>query len=134
MPRLTNTEYLIRQEILKRVWKVKRGDFGYLSFQQQRDLHDYFAASKELTDEELLEHRQDVSKLDPSLPHRASKAFLAFLRPPKSMATSRVTVRPIVRPEMDFLDLAEALLDFVDRLPAEERERFAQQGAKFDED
>ena len=81
MPKLTNTEYLIRHEMLRRVWGTDYKPFSYLSYQQQRDLHDYYNLSKDSTEEELLKHRAKATKADSSLPQRASRAFLAILRP-----------------------------------------------------
>lgn len=80
MPRLTSTEYLIRHQMLKRIWNNDRRQFSLLSYNQQRDLHDFFQPTSELDDQALLDKRSEITELDPSLPHRASKAFLAILR------------------------------------------------------
>lgn len=69
-----------------------------------------------------------------SLPHRASKAFLAFLRPPKTRRTGGVTVRPIARPEIDYYALTEVLLDAVEKLSPKERAKLAKQGEMIQRD
>jgi hypothetical protein len=131
MPRLSNNEYLIRHQMLKRIWEHDRRQFSLLSYNQQRDLHDFFFLTEELDDEALLQKRSEITRLDPSLPHRASKAFLAMLRP-KSQSQSvtsgkkNVRVLPLARPKVDVEMLAEALLDYVSQLPPEERDRLAE--------
>lgn len=46
-----------------------------LSPTEQWALHGYYEFTKHLTDGELLAHRAAVSRVQPSLPHRAGKAF-----------------------------------------------------------
>ena len=46
-----------------------------LSSTEQWMLRSYYEFTKHLTDDELLAHRAAVSKVQPSLPHRAGKAF-----------------------------------------------------------
>jgi hypothetical protein len=75
MPRLTNKDYLRFHRFLKQVWKDTPSAFSVLSPTQQQNLHRYYQPSKNLTNAELLVHRQQISKQSPSLPFNAGKAF-----------------------------------------------------------
>ncbi|HVX58722.1 MAG TPA: hypothetical protein VG964_03220, partial [Candidatus Saccharimonadales bacterium] len=76
MPRLSTAEYLQRQQVLNRAWFEFGGrHFAYLSSREQWDLHAYFQPSKHLTKEELIRHRRQITKEQPSLPARAGKAW-----------------------------------------------------------
>jgi hypothetical protein len=44
-------------------------------FDQQRDVHAYYQPTQDLSDAELLIYRRVITKEQPSLPARASKAF-----------------------------------------------------------
>ena len=98
--------------------------------------------SKELTDTELLEHRRAITKLRPSLPHRAGKAYVAIrswqreaesligLQPTSTpvslqpaVSTERIRIKAILKPEPDFTKIAQVLLGV-----AEQMEREAQDG------
>lgn len=134
MPRLTNTEYLIRHDLAHNVWTNNPAYFRYLSPKQQRDLHDYFQITSDASDEQLNDHRQQLVEGDPSLPHRAGRAFLAFLRPPVEITTPKKrrsqnsVVRPVLNPEPDIAGLARVLIDHVMSLREEERDRLAEEG------
>ena len=134
MSRLADTEYLIRHEMVHRAWKQDKRLYTHLSFSQQRDIHDYYLGARHCTEAELLEHRQQVTKKDPSLPHRASRAFLAMLRPsatppaPTGKLThrgTRLSVRPLVRPDPDLDAIAKVVLDVVRNMSPEERAKLA---------
>ncbi|OFJ53378.1 hypothetical protein BEL07_13005 [Mycolicibacterium grossiae] len=91
--------------------------FLYLTFRDQVDLHTYFQFASDKTEAELIEHRRNVHALDRSLPHRAGRAYARLIRGERAPATSsalsdgsRISVRAIVRPEIDFRMLAKALL------------------------
>jgi hypothetical protein len=134
MPRLTDTEYLIRHDMIARVWRGEHSRLSYLTARQQRDLHDYFQTTSTATDEELVIERRRLTEAHPSLPHRASRAFLALLRPSESTlpgatrSSKNITVRPVIRPDIDVDHLARALMDLVASLPQEERDRLAEEG------
>lgn len=130
MPTLSDEDYLVRHVMLHRVWGKDTRPFTHLTYQQQSDIHDYYQPAKILTNEELLAHRKKITKTDPSLPHRASRAFLVMLRPetqpePASAGIDakgrKITVRPLVKPEIDTEKLASALLDMVKKMTPEER-------------
>ena len=130
MPKLNNDEYIARHEELNRIWGEAQSLFTYLTYQQQRDLHDYLVPTKELTREELLAYRRRITRSDPSLPQRAGRAFQAILHPelqpspPSSPPDEKgrvITVRPLARPEIDVEKLAFALLSYVEKLSPEEK-------------
>lgn len=76
MTRLPNTTYLIQHHQLKDEWFSESGGaFIMLSPTEQWTLHSYYEFTKSLTDNELLAYRAAISKAQPSLPHRAGKAF-----------------------------------------------------------
>jgi hypothetical protein len=129
MPKLSNEDYLIRHEMLHRVWGTDNRHFAGLTYQQQRDLHDYYVPAKDLTNDELLAHRRKVTKQSPSLPQRASKAFLVMLKPEAQpdhyvhtdKKGRKITIRPLVRPEIDTEKLAMALLDLAKKLSPKDK-------------
>lgn len=130
MPKLTNDEYIARHEKLHWIWGEAQSLFTYLTYQQQRDLHDYFVPTKELTRDELLAYRKRITRSDPSLPQRAGRAFQAILhpelqpQPPSSPPDKKgrvITIRPLARPEIDAEKLAFALLSYVEKLSPEEK-------------
>jgi len=76
MTRLTNTTYLTQHHQLKDEWSSESGGaFIMLSPTEQWTLHSYYEFTKHLTNDQLLAHRATVSEAQPSLPHRAGKAF-----------------------------------------------------------
>lgn len=78
MPRLTDADYLSQRKKLRSDWFDHHAHgFSYLSSREQYDLHRYFAVAKLFGEEELLAHRAEVTKTDPSLPQRAGRAFAA---------------------------------------------------------
>ena len=76
MTRLTNTTYLAQHHQLKSEWLSEGGGaFVMHSPTEQWALHGYYEFTKNLNDGELLAHRAAASRVEPSLPHRAGKAF-----------------------------------------------------------
>ena len=142
MPRLTDNTFIQRHHILRDVWLKLHQIYHELPSDQYWDLHSYFRPSKELTNTELLEHRRTITKLRPSLPHRAGKAYAAIrsaqreaqfpvraqLTPtPVSLqtavSTERIRIKAILKPEPDFTKIAQVILGV-----AEQMEREAQDG------
>lgn len=129
MSRLANEEYLYQRNRLRVSW-FEHGGFAFarLNSQEQMDLHDYFAPSKDLSDEELIAHRVAIAEAFPSLPQKAGKAYqeiTAHLEQPKLPPTPlpnraarrrptrgprHVIVRTVRRPEVDVYKLSRALL------------------------
>ncbi|WP_157931080.1 hypothetical protein [Mycobacteroides abscessus] len=93
------------------------GWFGYLSAQEQWDLHKYFLLTEHLSDVELLEHRRTITEEKPSLPQRAGRAFSCLEHgtwkkvPPTQLANGRsISVQGIMRPKPDLELLAKAVV------------------------
>lgn len=134
MPRLSDVEYLIRHDLVHNVWTNNPAYFGYLTDRQQRDIHVYFQTTSDAKDDELISRRKLLTRNNPSLPHRAGRAFLAFLRPPveetrpQSTKSKNTSTRIVANPEIDFPRLVETLMDQVASLPKEERDKLAEEG------
>ncbi len=79
MSRLTQNNYLDRRLFLRQRWAVNDGAaFGELSLQDQLDLHDYYALSIPVTNEQALQHRLAMTNAFPSLPQKAGRAYGAL--------------------------------------------------------
>lgn len=127
MPRLTNTTYLQQHELLR----LSRGEshfgFALLSPTEQWDLFLYYLPHQAQPDHALLEHRVQVTGLDPSLPQRAGRAFHhwrrieATLPAYQAWATKqphltsqkdrRIKVFSEVNPELDPKKFAEIIIE-----------------------
>lgn len=103
-----------------------------LSPTEQWALHSYYEFTKRLTDDQLLAHRAAVSRAQPSLPHRAGKAFARLrlfsdrlsshrdkISTPgyqkakhRKGAPTRLTVLSEVHPEIDVAKMIDALNDY----------------------
>lgn len=129
MPRLTNPAYIELHHRLRRLWVAN--DANYLEFSptEQMAIHGFFAPSKDLDDDALIEHRTEITARQPSLPQRAGRAvrFLDQIErsavyrqdraaelvqnpPPRRPKGQRIphhrgshnlTVRAVMRPEID---------------------------------
>lgn len=75
MPRLTNRNYLYLHDVLKHLWFHLHQIYGYIPHSDQRYLKEYYQLTVDLTDTELLNHRREISQLQPSLPQRAGRAL-----------------------------------------------------------
>jgi hypothetical protein len=126
MPRLNNTNFLKAHHWLRQLWLEDIGNYAQLYPPDQTELHLFFCPSKDWSDDKLIEHRQIMSKADPSLPQRAGRALkrfelvrageLAYL-PPVHVTPAKgrqrghnISVRVVMRPEPDLQRLARALL------------------------
>ena len=79
MPRLTNRDYLNNRRLLCEQWLEHQGGaFINLPRQAQLDLHDYYAPSREMWDDDAITHRDAMAKAFPSLPQKAGRAFEAL--------------------------------------------------------
>lgn len=79
MPRLTNRDYLTIRHFLTRLWDQDNGhSFAVLPGYAQRELHDFYAPTIYMTDEDAVAHRKAMTKTFPSLPHSAGRAFEAL--------------------------------------------------------
>ena len=68
-----------------------------LSPAEQWMLHSYYEFTKHLTDDQLLAHRAAVSKAQPSLPHRAGKAFAKLALFTQRLEVYRAVPHPSTR-------------------------------------
>jgi len=131
MPRLNSTAYIHRRNYLARLWVQSEGDaFAFIPTSAQRDLHDFFALTVRMTNDEALEHRAAMTKAFPSLPVQAGRAYAALKsdqqNAPNQMvrghltrqtdaftsgkSTRSIRVLAIARPEIEYRRLARALL------------------------
>lgn len=141
MPRLTDKEYLSRRDFLVDAWKLFPSIYSALSYNQQMELHAFFQPTKELTDEEAIEHRRTITTQHPSLPSRTGKSFKLAeaqakrlqqqlehespqdptkpVRMPVPRGKQHITVYGLARPKVDVKELAEALLDYLENKEGE---------------
>ena len=83
--------------------------------------------------------RRLLAKYDhpPDLEERAVELVLAILRPedqPQPVATTskkKVTIRPLVRPELDVEKIATALVELAKSLPKDKRDELAKEGQEM---
>jgi hypothetical protein len=126
MPRLTDKQYLKYRKFLRRLWLHRQSTYSDLTPTQQWQIHAYFRPDEELTTEQLLEHRKDITTQHPSLPHEAGRTIKEFGQMLRGKAKSRATVsvstnkrgqtrsirvRSIARPKIDTRRLARALIE-----------------------
>jgi hypothetical protein len=140
VPRLTNDKYYDRHRFLCLAWKEFPALYTILPPTAQWDIHRFYKPTADITKEELLAYRKQVSKDYPSLPNRAGQYFsrmyvlfrVAFesgqgdirkfhgaireAQPgrnhtPALPKTRRIHVASIVNPEIDLHRLARALID-----------------------
>lgn len=80
MPRLNPQQFIDRHHELRTLWLQHAYEFSGLRVKEQWDLHRYYVPAENLTDEQLLERRAQITAADPSLPQRASKLYRALKR------------------------------------------------------
>ena len=142
MPRLTAKQYLPAHDQLRRFWLHQPRVFGELTPGEQWRLHHFFKPSHDLSDLELLQHREQVTKTRPSLPRQAGRALAklqsaaavvavegvrrakapAPVKIRRSRGERRLVVRAVVRPEPDIKKLAQALLEMARAMVQRRRE------------
>lgn len=130
LPRLTNPDYLDQRHRLMIAWEFRPLLIAELELYEQHALHDFFAMSRELFDEDALLYRQEVSKRWPSLPQKAGRAYTRFERvvsedklrrehekekvttiPMRGATRPKkvVTVKTLANPELDARRIAQIL-------------------------
>jgi len=137
VPRLTNTAYLNQREQLIKDFNTRPSLFTALSYNDQLDLHAFYALYQEWIDQDLLAHRAEVTKEHPSLPHRAGKLYARITRqlqnnrphqplPPTETSTdkrvkvparlrqSNIRIEGLTHPVPDYQKLAKALIDHLE--------------------
>jgi hypothetical protein len=130
MPRLSTREYLRVHDKLRRLWLRDPSLFAEISPTDQWLLHDFFRPDRDLTDLELLQHRDEITEQRPSLPHQAGRALNRFWDATAQLAVKRVarakapatpakrvrqadrhlSVKAIVKPDLDAKKLARAYI------------------------
>jgi hypothetical protein len=127
LPRLSNRVYYEKHLALRQIWNEQSQTFGYLSAVEQHNIHDFFQPSKELSFEELVAHRKRISQQRPSLPAVAAKAVsklgqygLGLRKPRQARPVNgrQISVRAVVRPEIDVEKLAKAMLELAKEMAA----------------
>lgn len=88
MPRLTHSDYYLRHTLLSLLWDEVILAYGQLSYAEQQALHWFFLPTCELDLTELTAYRSYVTKLEPSLPQRAGRAYVR-------LSQALVTGRPL---------------------------------------
>jgi len=80
MARLTNHQYLRNHELLRVGRDAAEPGFVLLSASEQWDLFQFYLPHSPKSHASLLRHRAEISRLDPSLPQRAGRAFMKLRR------------------------------------------------------
>jgi hypothetical protein len=79
MPRLTHLIYVRRHQYVRDVWLKEQKWFLLVPTRDQRPLFEFYCPHRDLTDNELREHRRAVTAAHPSLPQQASKILIRWL-------------------------------------------------------
>jgi hypothetical protein len=90
MPRLTARQYLKTHDRLRSLWLRDRRLFAEIAPEDQWLLHAFFVPDRELSNLELLQHREAVAEERPSLPHQAGRALERFWSTTASLAVKRI--------------------------------------------
>jgi hypothetical protein len=131
-------------------WEGFSTVFTYLTYDQQVELHRFYATTKDFSDEEAVAYRKEVSAKEPSLPNRAGKLYARVsriaelvqkyiesqpeLKPkkaPKKVRTrvpsSKVNIRikALARPEPDIDKLAQILLEVAKDMARDQQDKEA---------
>jgi hypothetical protein len=88
-----------RHARLRELWLKLEGMYSLLSPRKQWDIHAYYQPSKNLTDQALFTHREIITKENPSLPSRASKAFVELVRKVEAVALASKEARQKQAPQ-----------------------------------
>jgi len=124
MTRLTHTTYKFQHHQLRHEWLDRHGfAFTMLSPTEQILIHDFYEPSRSFTDYQLRAHRAAITKLRPSLPHQAGKAFvriapflnveLAPLPKPGRGQPYVAKITSLVNPQIDRARMAQILIAIV---------------------
>lgn len=76
MGRLTDYTHLQTYKELPTAWISAPVSFALLSAADHWDIYGYFCGAHKLSETCLLTYRQEVSKIDPSLPQRAARRLM----------------------------------------------------------
>jgi hypothetical protein len=136
MPRITYETYRKRHLILRQLWSERQGLFILISPVEQWALHEYYLCAERATEQSLLAYYQHIRSTQPSLPHRAGKAYaelgrrLQAGRPVKGTRHGVegkngkvLSVRSQVQPTVDVDAYIKTVMQIVDRLAVEDPDR-----------
>lgn len=132
MSRLSNKQFLVIHDQLKRIWLNHPSTFARLSAADQFHLHLYFQPDSKLSATEPITHSQHITAEQPTLPQKAGRARVKLLAAITDGAnpvfTGRtvhsfdsqgrpriITVRAIMNPEPDTRLLVRVILDMTKR-------------------
>lgn len=128
MPRVTYETYRKRHLILRQLWSEQHSLFVLISPMEQWALHEYYLCAESATEASLLAYYQHIKSTQPSLPHRAGKAYAELGRrlqegrsAQKVRAASDVnkgkvlSVRPLVQPTIDVDKFVDVLMQIAVR-------------------
>ncbi|MGC4174491.1 hypothetical protein [Demequina sp.] len=97
MPRLTDQTYLSNYDALRDEYLRGGRSFAGLEPHEQWALFDFCLHHERHSREELLNYRQEISALNPSLPQRAGKAFRHWQQLRDVRAAKRAQGAPVKR-------------------------------------
>ncbi len=151
MPRLSNDLYLRRHVFLARAWQDFARLYTILLPQDQWTVHRFYQPTKDLSDQELLDYRQQITSAEPGLPARAGRLFIRMNRAFRTAyeyaqgdqlrfydslwqqtagakaqqhGKRRIRIAALARPEPDLEALARVLVQMaIDQVKAEEAAR-----------
>ena len=151
MPRQPDKQYLKIHKRLKRFWFKAQRVYSYLTSNEQWQLHDYYRPSEDLSEDQLITHRAEITKARPALPHQAARALEKLdaaaanwalkavrprepaLSPARRKGSGRrkhnLVIRSIVRPKIDIKKLSRAIILLAEDMAREERGAKAADGS-----
>jgi hypothetical protein len=143
MTRIREGEQLGRRDLLVACWHYVPEVIDLLTPKEQWELHRFYVPSRDLTDDEFLDHMKQVSAPEPSLAQRVGKHYRLIFTVYKRYADQfgktnfaairagiirdyargnrdpsekrQLVITPLVNPDIDYEKLARALLDLADR-------------------
>ncbi len=121
VPRLTRSQYFIRQGLLSYLWSTQPQLFSLLSPTAQLELHRFFLPTVDIEEHELASYRDYINKREPSLAHKDSEHFKEFSRPRPQVAeiitkSREFELRPIMKPEPDLQKLARVFVRLAEQM------------------
>lgn len=123
MPRLNNDKFIKMHAALRQQWLHGPDDFRVVPYTAQRAIFDFFVPQRNLNHEQLIAHREAISREQPQLPARANRAFHQLLDGPHTghtihrLPNGRVmTIRDLAEPELIAEAFAQALAEIAREL------------------
>ena len=133
MPRVTYETYRQRHQQLLQLWTEHQGLFVLVDPMEQWALHEYFLCADRPTETELHAHYAKLREQGSSLANRAGKAYAELMRridagqPVQARVKAAggrkgkvLTVRCLVKPQIDVDDYIATVMQIVDRIKRDE--------------